>query len=235
MSKWLFAIDKGGTFTDIIGIDSHKKIHTNKILSQSPAYADSVVEGIRQVLGLKDNEMIPSEKIERIRIGTTIATNALLERKGATTALLITSGFKDLLEIGNQARPSLFDLSIVKPDQLYASVVEVDERLDSNGKVVVGLDREKLENDLNSLYNGGYRSLAIVLMHSWKNPIHESICSDIAKKIGFTTISISSQIMPLINIVSRGQTTVVDSYLYPVLSDYILSLKKYEQMAFCNR
>jgi len=226
MSKWFFAIDKGGTFTDIIGIDPHNKIHTNKILSQSPAYTDSVVEGIRQVLGLKDNEIIPSEKIERIRIGTTIATNALLERKGATTALLITSGFKDLLEIGNQARPSLFDLSIVKPEQLYSSVIEVDERLDSNGKVVFGLDRERLENDLDSLYNGGYRSLAIVLMHSWKNPIHESICFDIAKKIGFTNISISSQIMPLINIVSRGQTTVVDSYLFPVLSDYILSLKK---------
>ena len=148
MSKWFFAIDKGGTFTDIIGIDPHNKIHTNKILSQSPAYTDSVVEGIRQVLGLKNNERIPSEKIERIRIGTTIATNALLERKGATTALLITSGFKDLLEIGNQARPSLFDLSIVKPEQLYASVIEVDERLDSNGEVVVGLDRVKLQNDL---------------------------------------------------------------------------------------
>jgi len=226
MSKWFFAIDKGGTFTDIIGIDPQKKIHAIKILSQSLSYKDSIVEGIRQILNLKQGEVIPHDKVERIRIGTTIATNALLERKGATTALLITSGFKDLLEIGNQARPSLFDLSIVKPKQLYASVTEVNERLDSRGKIITKLNKIKLERDLRNLYNSGYRSLAIVLLHSWKNPIHEEICFDFATKIGFTNISISSQIMPLINIVNRGQTTVVDSYLYPVLSDYILSLKE---------
>ena len=226
MSKWFFAIDKGGTFTDIIGIDPKKKIHTSKILSQSLSYKDSIVEGIRQILNLKKDEVIPNDKVERICIGTTIATNALLERKGATTALLITSGFKDLLEIGNQARPSLFDLSIVKPKQLYSSVTEVNERLDSGGNIITKLNKTKLEKDLRNLYNSGYRSLAIVLLHSWKNPIHEDICFDIATKIGFKNISISSQIMPLINIVNRGQTTVVDSYLYPVLSDYILSLKK---------
>ena len=225
MSKWFFAIDKGGTFTDIIGVDPHNKIHTAKILSQSPSYADSVVEGIRQVLGLGSDEKIPLDKIERIRIGTTIATNALLERKGTNTALLITSGFRDLLEIGHQARPSLFDLSIVKPDQLYASVKEVRERLDSDGNIIIEIDKLKLEKDLEKLYNTGLRSLAIVLMHSWKNPVHEIICFDIAKKIGFTNVSVSSKIMPLINIVSRGQTTVVDSYIYPVLDDYISSLK----------
>ena len=226
MSQWFFAIDKGGTFTDIIGIDPQNKVHTAKILSQSPAYSDSVVEGIRQVLDLEINEPIPSGRIERIRIGTTIATNALLEKKGTDTGLLITSGFKDLLEIGHQARPSLFELSIIKPDQLYTSVTEVNERLDSDGNIIVKLDEFQLQKDLKILYNTGCRSLAIVLMHSWKNPVHETACLDISKKIGFSDISISSRIMPLINIVSRGQTTVVDSYLYPVLRKYILSLKE---------
>ncbi len=226
MSKWFFAIDKGGTFTDIIGIDPQNRVHTAKILSQSPAYSDSIVEGIRQVLDLEMDEAIPSGRIERIRIGTTIATNALLEKKGTDIGLLITSGFKDLLEIGHQARPSLFELSIIKPDQLYTSVTEVNERLDSNGNVIIKLDEFQLQKDLKILYNTGCRSLAIVLMHSWKNTIHETACLYIAKKIGFRYISISSQIMPLINIVSRGQTTVVDSYLYPVLRKYILSLKE---------
>ena len=226
MSKWVFAIDKGGTFTDIIGIDPQKKLHTSKLLSESLSYKDSIVEGIRQILNLEEDEVIPHDKIQRIRIGTTIATNALLERKGSTTALLITSGFKDLLEIGNQARPSLFDLSIVKPKQLYASVTEVNERLDSDGNIITQLDKTKLEKDLRDLYNSGYRSIAIVLLHSWKNSIHEEICFDIATQIGFTNISLSSEVMPLINVVNRGQTTVVDSYLYPVLSDYILSLKE---------
>jgi len=226
MSKWVFAIDKGGTFTDIIGIDPQKKIHTSKLLSESLSYKDSIVEGIRQILNLEEDEVIPHDKIQRIRIGTTIATNALLERKGSTTALLITSGFKDLLEIGNQARPSLFDLSIVKPKQLYASVTEVNERLDSGGNIITKLDKTKLEKNLLNLYNSGYRSIAIVLLHSWKNSIHEEICFDIATQIGFTNISLSSEVMPLINVVNRGQTTVVDSYLYPVLSDYILSLKE---------
>ena len=157
MSKWVFAIDKGGTFTDIIGIDPQKKIHTSKLLSESLSYKDSIVEGIRQILNLEDDEVIPHDKIQRIRIGTTIATNALLERKGSTTALLITSGFKDLLEIGNQARPSLFDLSIVKPKQLYASVTEVNERLDSDGNIITKLDKTKLEKNLLNLYNSGYR------------------------------------------------------------------------------
>ena len=226
MSKWFFAIDKGGTFTDVIGIDPQKKIHTSKILSQSSTYTDSIIEGIRRILKLDNDEAIPIKKIDRIRLGTTIATNALLERKGATTALVITSGFKDLLEIGNQSRPSLFDLSIVKPKQLYSSVIEVDERLDSNGNIVTELNKIKLEKNLYTLYKNGCNSLAIVLLHSWKNPIHEEICFDIARKIGFTNISISNQIMPLINVVSRGQTTVVDSYLYPVISDYILALKE---------
>ena len=226
MSKWFFAVDRGGTFTDVIGIDSSNKIHTSKVLSESTLYDDSVIEGIRQILHLSPGEKIPLEKIDRVRIGTTVATNALLERKGSKTALLITSGFKDLLEIGNQARPSLFDLSIVKPVQLYHSVTEIEERLDADGNIIHKLDEQKLELDLTNLYNSGIQSVAIVLMHSWKNPVHEEMCYNIAKKIGFSNISISSHIMPLIKIVGRGQTTVVDSYLYPILSKYILSLRK---------
>ena len=225
MSKWFFAVDRGGTFTDVIGVDSSGKIHTSKVLSESTLYDDSVIAGIRQILQLSSEEKIPLEKIERIRIGTTVATNALLEHKGSKTALLITSGFRDLLEIGNQTRPSLFDLSIVKPAQLYNSVTEVWERLDADGNIIRELDEKKLELDLINLYKEDIRSVAIVLMHSWKNSAHEERCYDIAKKVGFSNISISSRIMPLINIVGRGQTTVVDSYLYPILSKYILSLK----------
>ena len=225
MSKWFFAVDRGGTFTDVIGIDSSNKIHTSKVLSESTLYDDSVIEGIRQILHLSPREKIPLEKIDRVRIGTTVATNALLERKGSKTALLITSGFKDILEIGNQARPSLFDLSIVKPVQLYHSVTEIEERLDADGNIIHKLDEQKLELDLTNLYNSGIQSVAIVLMHSWKNPVHEEMCYNIAKKIGFSNISLSSHIMPLIKIVDRGQTTVIDSYLYPIISKYILSLR----------
>ncbi|RZD35875.1 MAG: 5-oxoprolinase [Methanobacteriota archaeon] len=225
MSKWFFAVDRGGTFTDVIGVDTLGKIHTSKVLSESTSYDDSVIAGIRQILQLSSEEKIPLEKIERVRIGTTIATNALLEHKGSKTALLITSGFKDLLEIGNQARPSLFDLSIVKPAQLYHSVTEVEERLGADGNIIRKLDERKLELDLINLYNSGIQSVAIVLMHSWKNPVNEERCYNIAKKVGFSNISISSRIMPLIKIVGRGQTTVVDSYLYPILSKYILSLR----------
>ena len=186
MKQWFFAVDRGGTFTDIIGIDPSNKIHTSKILSDSSAYLDPVVAGVRQILNVHGDDKIPLHKIERVRIGTTVATNALLERKGSKTALLVTRGFGDLLEIGNQARPEIFDLSIIKPDQLYHSVS---------------------------------------LMHSWKNPMHEERCYDLAKDVGFENISISSRIMPLIKIVGRGQTTVVDSYLYPILNQYISLLQ----------
>ena len=225
MSKWFFAVDRGGTFTDIIGIDSSNKIHTTKILSESSSYSDPVVEGIRKILNLSENDKIPSHEIERIRIGTTVATNALLERKGSNTLLLITQGFGDLLEIGNQARPELFDLAITKPEQLYSSVLEVHERLDAKGNIVQDLDEIRLEKDLEVLSSSEIDSLAIVLMHSWKNPIHEEKCYEIAKKVGFTNVSISSRLMPTIKIVGRGQTTVVDSYLSPILREYIQSLK----------
>ena len=225
MKQWFFAVDRGGTFTDIIGIDPSNKIHTSKILSDSSAYSDPVVAGIRRILNVRGDDKIPLHRIERVRIGTTVATNALLERKGSKTALLITHGFGDLLEIGNQARPELFDLSITKPDQLYHSVSEIHERLDAEGNIVRELDEERVEKVLEDLYDSGIRSVAIVLMHSWKNPMHEERCYDLAKEVGFENISISSRIMPLIKIVGRGQTTVVDSYLYPILNQYISSLQ----------
>ncbi|MDP7096372.1 MAG: hydantoinase/oxoprolinase N-terminal domain-containing protein, partial [Candidatus Poseidoniia archaeon] len=198
MKQWFFAVDRGGTFTDIIGIDPSNKIHTSKILSDSSAYSDPVVAGVRQILNLQPDDKMPIDRVERIRVGTTVATNALLERKGSKTALLITSGFADLLEIGNQARPELFDLCIIKPDQLYYSVSEIPERLDAEGNIVRELDEERVEKVLEDLYDSGIRSLAIVLMHSWKNPMHEERCYDLAKEVGFENISISSRIMPLI-------------------------------------
>ncbi|HJM81233.1 MAG TPA: hydantoinase/oxoprolinase family protein, partial [Candidatus Poseidoniia archaeon] len=225
MKQWFFAVDRGGTFTDIIGIDPSNKIHTSKILSDSSAYSDPVVAGVRQILNLQPDDKMPIDRVERIRVGTTVATNALLERKGSKTALLITSGFADLLEIGNQARPELFDLCIIKPDQLYYSVSEIPERLDAEGNIVRELDEERVEKVLEDLYDSGIRSLAIVLMHSWKNPMHEERCYDLAKDVGFENITISSRIMPLIKIVDRGQTTVVDSYLFPILNQYISSLQ----------
>ena len=176
MSKWFFAIDRGGTFTDVIGIDPSNKLHKLKLLSESLVYEDSVVEGIRRLLKLHSNQKIPSEQIDRIRIGTTIATNALLERKGAETGLLITKGFKDLLEIGNQTRPRLFDLSIKKPEKLFKVVYEVDERLDSDGNIIRDLDEVKLVLDLKKLKEKNIESVAIVLMHSWKNSVHEERC-----------------------------------------------------------
>ena len=225
MKQWFFAVDRGGTFTDIIGIDPSNKIHTSKILSDSSAYSDPVVAGIRRILNVRGDDKIPLHRIERVRIGTTVATNALLERKGSKTALLNTHGFGDLLEIGNQARPELFDLSITKPNQLYHSVSEIHERLDAEGNIVRELDEERVEKVLEDLYDSGIRSVAIVLMHSWKNPMHEERCYDLAKEVGFENISISSRIMPLIKIVGRGQTTIVDSYLYPILNQYISSLQ----------
>ena len=225
MSKWFFAIDRGGTFTDVIGIDPSNKLHKLKLLSESLLYEDSVIEGIRRLLKLNSNQKIPSDQIDRIRIGTTIATNALLERKGAKTALLITKGFRDLLEIGNQSRPRLFDLSIQKPEKLFKEVYEIDERLDSEGNIIHNLNEKKLLQDLKKLKDKEIDSVAIVLMHSWKNAVHEERCYEIAKSQGFSNISISSKVIPLIKIVGRGQTTVVDSYLYPILHKYILSIE----------
>ncbi len=223
--KWFFAIDRGGTFTDVIGVDPDGKTVTLKLLSQSSEYTDPAIEGVRRLLGLSEGSPIPPDRVARIRMGTTVATNALLERKGTPTALFITKGFGDLLEIGNQARPRLFDLAVKKPEQLYSLVQEVDERLDREGNVVRPLNESALRKDLEEVRGSGVSSIAIVLMHAWRNGAHESRAAQIAREVGFSHISVSHEIMPLIKIVGRGQTTVVDAYLSPILLEYVRSVR----------
>ncbi len=225
--KWQFSVDRGGTFTDVIGIDSLGNLHTLKLLSESPHYKDSAIEGIQRILELGKGEPIPEELVSRIRMGTTVATNALLERKGTSVALFITRGFRDLLEIGNQARPELFKLKVRKPAQLYRCVKEVDERIDAVGKVIRPLNMEKTEANLLSIRRMGISSIAIVLMHAWKNSLHEQQMASMARKAGFRQVSVSHEVMPLIKIVGRGQTSVVDAYLTPVLMKYIESMRKF--------
>jgi len=225
-SKWRFAIDRGGTFTDLVAIDPEGSFHTLKLLSESPDYKDASVEGIRKMLGLGVDEPLPEERIGGIRLGTTIATNALLERKGGKVALLITSGFADLLDIGYQDRPDIFKLCIRKSPPVYSTVIEVDERIDSYGRVVRELNVQKLTHDMASLIDAGFDVLAVVLMHSWKNPVHELLCEKVARKLGFPNILISHKTANLIKIVSRGQSTLIDAYLGTVLSDYVGEMKK---------
>tara|TARA_B100000315_G_scaffold258691_1_gene311729 strand:+ start:22332 stop:25817 length:3486 start_codon:yes stop_codon:yes gene_type:complete len=225
--KWQFSIDRGGTFTDVIGIDPEDKIHTLKLLSESPDYPDPAIEGIQRILGVSKDETIPEEKVSGIRMGTTVATNAFLERKGTSTALFITRGFRDLLEIGHQARPEIFNLKIQKPRQLYRCVKEVEERINAAGKVIRHLNVKKVEADLMRIRRMGISSVAIVLMHAWENPDHERIVATLARKTGFRQVSVSHEVMPMIKIVGRGQTTVVDAYLTPVLMAYINSVRKF--------
>ena len=225
--KWQFSIDRGGTFTDVIGIDPEGEIQTLKLLSESPDYPDSAIEGIQRILGLSQEESIPEERVSRIRMGTTVATNALLERKGTSVALFITQGFRDLLEIGNQARPEIFRLKVRKPKQLYRCVKEVEERIDAAGQVIRRLNVKKVETDLMRIRRMGISSVAIVLMHAWKNPAHEKRVASLARKAGFRQVSVSHEVMPLIKIVGRGQTSVVDAYLTPILMAYINTVKKF--------
>ncbi|MCH7732682.1 MAG: hydantoinase B/oxoprolinase family protein [Candidatus Marinimicrobia bacterium] len=227
LSKWKFSIDRGGTFTDVIGIDPKDRLHTLKLLSESPFYDDPAIEGMRRMLNLSSRVSIPENRVARIRMGTTVATNALLERKGVPVALFITKGFRDLLKIGYQNRPELFNLVIKKPQQLYRCVKEVNERIDSEGRIVQLLDKDLVEADLKRIRRMGIQSVAIVLMHAWKNNTHEKIVGDLARKIGFKQVSVSSEIMPLIKIVGRAQTTVVDAYLSPILMNYINSVRRF--------
>ncbi|CAM0142505.1 hypothetical protein VKS41_001984 [Umbelopsis sp. WA50703] len=260
MSKLTICIDRGGTFTDCIGFigkpgEPNYKEYVIKLLSEDPAnYKDAPREGIRRILeqaldkSIPRSEPVPTENIESIRMGTTVATNALLERKGERCALLITKGFRDLLRIGNQSRPKIFDLAIQKPDVLQESVIEIDERvtllhstsnsdqskkeLEQRDDVVMGLsgeyvhvmkrpDGEGVKKDLTKLYEDGYRSVAICLMHSYTFPDHERQIGQIAADIGFTHISLSNEIMPMIKIVPRGTSATADAYLTPCIQKYI--------------
>ncbi|WP_193200088.1 hydantoinase/oxoprolinase family protein [Nostoc sp. MG11] len=236
--------DRGGTFTDIVAVTNNQTIINRlsiyperflivplskkqwvivyKLLSENPEqYQDAAIQGIRDIMGLSGNEAIFGEAIEVVKMGTTVATNALLERKGDRVVLLITKGFKDALRIGYQNRPNIFARHIVLPTMLYEQVVEVDERYDTHGNELTPVNIEQVKNDLQAVYNLGIRSCAIVFMHSDRYPNHEQQVSKIAAEIGFTQISVSHQVSPLMKLVSRGDTTVVDAYLTPILRRYV--------------
>lgn len=224
--KWDFWIDRGGTFTDLVARSPDGALITHKLLSENPgAYRDAAVQGIRDILGLAPKAPVPQGKIGAIKMGTTVATNALLERKGARTALLITRGFGDLLRIGYQNRPDLFALNIRLPDLLYDQVIEVDERLDASGQVITPLDLAAAETALARAYAQGCRAVAVALLHSYRNPAHEQALGALAQKIGFAQISLSAETSPLIKLVARGDTTVADAYLTPVLKHYVGQLR----------
>ena len=222
VATWEFWIDRGGTFTDVIGRRPDGALVTHKLLSENPeAYRDAAVHGIRHLLGLKSGAPIPSDQIAAVKMGTTVATNALLERKGERTLLLITKGFRDALRIGYQARPKIFAKHIIKPDLLYERVVEVDERVRADGTVERQLDLDAVRVELERAHADGIRAVAIVLMHAYRYSDHEKRVLALARELGFPQISASHEVSPLIKLVGRGDTTVVDSYLSPILRSYV--------------
>ena len=221
-SAWQFWIDRGGTFTDIVARNPAGQLVTHKLLSENPEqYADAAIQGIRDLLGLSSEQVIPREQIEVVRMGTTVATNALLEHKGEPVLFVTTQGFKDALRIGYQQRPNLFALDIELPQMLYADVLEVAERIGAQGDIIQVPDPSVIQADLQHAFQQGLRSVAIVLMHAYRYPQHEQLIAKIAHGIGFTQISTSHQASPLIKWVGRGDTTVVDAYLSPVLRRYV--------------
>ncbi len=221
-SGWQFWIDRGGTFTDVVARHPDGTLSTGKLLSENrDRYSDAAVEGIRSLLHLDSSEPIPGSTIEMIKMGTTLGTNALLERKGERTALVTTKGFADALRIGYQNRPRLFDLQIVLPKPLSEVVVEVDERISARGEIVAALDRERAREDLVRVFEEGVNSIAIVLLHGYRFPDHERVVAEIASEIGFSQISVSHRVSPLMKLVIRGHTTVVDAYVSPGLRSYI--------------
>ena len=218
--RWEFWIDRGGTFTDIVARRPDGGIETHKLLSENPErYRDAAVQGIREVMGVGDR--FPQGAIRAVKMGTTVATNALLERKGERVLLVITSGFRDLLQIGYQTRPRLFDLEIRRPDLLYEDVVEMDERLDAEGGVVRALDEAPLRRAMQAGFDRGIRAIAIAGLHAYLNPVHETHAARMAREIGFTQISTSHEVSQLAKLVGRGDTTVVDAYLSPILRRYV--------------
>src|SRR5579872_6655758 len=220
--NWEFWVDRGGTFTDVIGRRPDGTLHTHKLLSENPeAYRDAAVEGIRRLLDVKPGAPIPSQRISAVKMGTTVATNALLERKGERTLLLITRGFRDALRIGYQARPKIFAKHIIKPDMLYERVVEVDERVLADGTVERVLDLAAARRELERARADGIGAVAIVLMHAYRYHAHEQRLAALARELGFPQVSASHEVSPLIKLVGRGDTTVVDSYLSPILRRYV--------------
>jgi len=220
--KWHFWIDRGGTFTDILGRDPSGKIHSQKLLSENPSrYQDAALQGMRDLLSVPADQPVPADQIAAIKMGTTVATNALLERKGEPTVFVTTAGFRDALRIGYQNRPDIFALHIERPELLYTRVIEVEERIGAQGDIVTPLNISVARADLTQAFEDGLRAVAICLVHGYRFHAHELKLAEIAQEIGFDQISVSHQVSPLMKFVSRGDTTLVDAYLSPILRRYI--------------
>ena len=215
-------MDRGGTFTDLVARTPDGQLLTHKLLSENPeAYEDAALQGIRDLLNIAKDVSLPADAIDAVKMGTTVATNALLERKGDATLLVVTKGFRDQLRIAYQARPRLFDKEIILPEMLYDRIEEVTERIDANDNIITPLDLDDLAPRLEAAFNDSIRSIAIVLMHGYRVPVHELAIAELARKIGFTQISTSHGTSPMIKFVGRGDTTVADAYLSPILRRYI--------------
>ncbi len=220
--RWQFWIDRGGTFTDVVARRPDGVLVTHKLLSENPGrYADAALQGIRDLLGLKPGAPLTADAIEAVKMGTTVATNALLERKGDRTVLLITKGFRDLLRIGYQNRPNLFARRIVLPELLYERVIEVDERYSADGEELAPVDVDATRKALTDAYADGIRSVAIAFMHGYRHHTHEQTVAALARDAGFTQVSVSHEVSPLMKLVGRGDTTVVDAYVSPILRRYV--------------
>ncbi|MEQ9317471.1 MAG: hydantoinase/oxoprolinase family protein, partial [Henriciella sp.] len=220
--QWRFWVDRGGTFTDIVGQRPDGGFEVAKLLSENPgAYEDAALEGIRRLMGLEAGAAIPAERIEHVRIGTTVATNALLERKGARTLLVVNEGFADLLRIGRQARPRLFDLNIHKPEPLYEAVEEVSARVGLDGNELSALDEDAARAMFVQAKAAGLEACAVALINAWKLPEHELRLGELAREVGFEFVTLSHQADPLIGLVPRAATSVTDAYLTPVLRAYV--------------
>ncbi|MFD9498253.1 hydantoinase B/oxoprolinase family protein [Streptomyces sp. NPDC060035] len=220
--RWEFWIDRGGTFTDVVGRDPDGRLVSRKLLSHDPdRYRDAAVAGIRQLLGLGPRDPVPADRVAGVKMGTTVATNALLERRGEPTVLVITEGFRDALRIAYQNRPRLFDRHILLPEAVYDRVIEVPERIDAGGRTVKPLDRTAVAEQLAAVRDDGIVSAAVVLMHGYRHPDHEIAVAEAAREAGFTQVSCSHEVSPLIKLVPRGDTTVVDAYLSPILRRYV--------------
>ncbi len=222
MAQWQIWIDRGGTFTDIVAKKPDGGLVTHKLLSENPEkYNDAAVQGIRDILGLVKGEQIPEDVVGAVKMGTTVATNALLERKGDRTLLVTTEGFGDALRIGYQNRPDLFARHIVLPEMLYEEVLEVSERISAQGDVIQALDEEAAAKGMTRAFSRGIRAVAISFMHGYRYPDHEERVATIARKIGFTQVSVGHRVSPLMKMVSRGDTTVADAYLSPIIRRYV--------------
>jgi len=220
--RWHFWIDRGGTFTDIVARKPDGVMVTHKLLSEDPLrYRDAALAGIRDLLGIPREAAIPAARIAEVRMGTTVATNALLERKGEPVALFITRGFGDALRIAWQNRPRIFDRHIVLPELLYSAVHEVDERMGAHGEVIRAPDEEALKRGFAAAKAACYTAVAIAFMHGYRHPAHEQLAARLARNCGFRQVSVSHEVSPLMKLVARGDTTVVDAYLTPVLRRYV--------------